>query len=454
MDIIRKTKSVCPTCLILLDAVVIEREGSIFLSKSCPQHGITEVRVSKNASFYKRLEKFYFTVMKGKNGIREYELWLTLKCNMDCPICAVRETRSGIKALELSCSEIENFIKKCEIPFFILSGGEPTCREDLDKIIKILKKYHKTVTINTNGLKLTDIDYLNKLKNSGLDRVNLQFDGFSRDAYKTFRGADFLDIKLKVLANLKALNIPVILNATIARNVNEDAIKELVDFAAKNDFINGINFFTICLTGGARNFPRDNYIMPDEVIDILEDQTNHKITRENVYLFQKLHFAVKSLFSQRYCFYNQIYLLVRNKNFYEPIDEFIDLTKIEPWLDKYQHIYKKNKFLAKIFLVIALLIILLKDCSFLIIKKFVLASFSYFFKTASYLKTKRFFYISFSTGCDPYKMDYSIVRNCQNEIIGPDRESGRLEYQGRDGFYCLNLEKSYWEKCFKGSEKL
>jgi len=441
MNIIRKTRSVCPVCLEFLDALVVEKDGRIFFSKSCSRHGRFEILLSKSPAYYRKLDEFYFAVMDQVKKVREYEIWPTLKCNMNCSICAIEETRSKIEKPEPSCSEVEDFIKKCKVPFFILSGGEPTCRGDLNNIIRILKRYNKAVTINTNGLKLIDISYLNELKKSGLDRVNLQFDGFKRDTYRIFRSTDLLDRKLKVLENLKTLNMPTVLNVTIVRNINEKIVAQLIDYAAKNNFINAITLFTICHIGGARDWSLDNYIMPDELIDIIEEKTNHKITRKNIFLFQKLHLAIKSLLSQRFCFYNQIYVLIRRKGSYEPIDKFLNLTKIEPWLDNYQHIYKQSKILAKMFLIIALTISLLRYCSFFIIKEFIIMAFSYFFKTEHYLKTKRFFYISFSTGCDKYKIDYRLIRNCQNEIVCVDSESGKLEHQGRDGLYCINLEK-------------
>ncbi len=447
MDIIRKTKSNCPVCLNVIDAFILEKDGAVFFIKTCVQHGKCEILLSKSPLYYRKLDEFYFGVMNEIKKLREYEIWPTLRCNMDCRICALQESIDQRAAIDPSCEEIENFIKDQNVPFYIISGGEPTCREDLDAIIRILKKRHKTTTINTNGLKLADVDYLKKLRKSGLDRVNLQFDGFDRKSYKIFRGEDLLDIKLKVLENLKNLHIPTILNATIAKKVNEGAVIELIDFAAKNDFINGINFFTICYTGGARDWPLDNYIMPDEIIEILEQGTIHRVTRRNVFLFQKLHLAVKSLLSQRFCFYNQIYVLVRELGSYEPIDKFINLAQMELWLDKYQSLYIKNRVLAKMFLIIALFLGFLSGYfSFVIIKELLIAAGSYFFKTPHYLKTKRFFYLSLSTGCDPYKIDYDIVQNCQNEIIGPDSISGKLGYLGRDGLYCINLEKLFFSK--------
>lgn len=443
MHIIRKTKSVCPECLSFIDSYVIEREGRIFFSKTCGQHGRYEIVLSRAAHYYIKLEKFYFTIMNKDKKVREYEIWPSLRCNMDCSICCLGDERNSSEYSEPTQTDIETFIKTCRQNFFILSGGEPTCRNDLDEIIRVMRKYNKVVTMNTNGIKLADLEYLNKLRGAGLDRVNFQFDGFNRESYLILRNADLLDIKLRILGNLKSLNIPTVLNATIARNVNEDAIFDLIKFSASNYFINAVNFFTICAIGEARDWPLNDYIMPDEVIDILEEKTNHEINRKNIYIFQKLHLAVKSFLSQRYCFYNQIYVFVRHNDSLEPIDKFLNLDFADIFLRLYESVYNKNRFLSKFVLVGAIIGSLLNSNSFIILKEFLAMSCSYFFKTKQYLKTSSFFYVSFATGCDPYKIDYSIVGNCQNEIIGFDIGSGELRHKGRDGLYCIDLERKH-----------
>lgn len=442
-NILRETKSICPVCLEFINAFIVERDGKVFFSKACPLHGQFEILLSKNAHFYRGLDNYYFAVMDEEKKILKYEIWPTIKCDIDCTICHLGKAKQEMGPLEPSCEEIENFIKKSDVRFYILSGGESTCRDDLIKIIQIFKKHHKVLTMHTNGMKIVDKRYLRELKRSGLDRVNLQFDGFDRQAYKIFRGTDLLETKLTALKNLRDLNMPTDLNVTIAKNVNENNVDRIIDFAAKNYFINGVNFFTICLLGGVRDWNLDNYIMPDEVVDILEKKTNHIIIRRNVFLFQKLHFAIKSWQKQRSCLYSQIYILVRNRNSYEPIDKYLNLERTEKWLDRYQRIYKQNKLLAKLLLMIVLPISLFRWSSFKLAKEIIMIGLSYFLQTSHYLKSRRFLFISFTTGCDPYKIDYSLIKNCQDEIIHLDINTGKLEDKGCDGLHCINMERRY-----------
>ena len=141
------------------------------------------------------------------------------------------------------------------------------------------------------------------------------------------------------------MNVRTTLNATSAGGINDDEVLKLLDFGLKNEFINGITYLSIFYNGGARGWPKKHYLMPDEIVDLLQQQSGGAISKESVYLFQKLHLAVKSFLSQRQCLYNQIYILVRNKDSYEPIDRFIELKWAEQWLDCYARVYKKINYL-------------------------------------------------------------------------------------------------------------
>ncbi len=428
-------------CLEDVPALVVRRNNAVLLRKSCDKHGWSEIVLSTRAEFYARLDDMYFRIMDEEKPVGEYEIWLTLACDTECTICHLGSAKSDGILCDPSLQDVEAFIRKTPCSSYVLSGGEPTCRDDIFEIIRIFKKHGKTVTMHTNGLKLRDKGFAAQLKQSGLDRVNLQFDGFCRDSYKTLRGTDQLDAKLRQLDHLKLLDVPVDLNMTVARNVNDSDVGNVIEYAAKNPFIKGVNFFTICLLGGVRDWSLDNYIMPDEVVDHLEEKTAHKITRKSVFLFQKLHLAMKSWQGQRFCLYSQIYLLVRNGDSYEPIDKYLDLERAEKWLDRYAILYKKNKFLAKTMLVLTVPFSLFRWSSLKLAKEIFLTSLSYFFQTPHYLKSEKFLFVSFSTACDRYKIDYGLIKNCQDGIVHTDAVSGKLGYQGCDGLHCIEMEK-------------
>ncbi|HPB67738.1 MAG TPA: radical SAM protein, partial [Candidatus Omnitrophota bacterium] len=271
-NIIRTTKSVCPLCLETVPATVLEKDGRVFLVKTCPRHGASEVLLSETAGLYKELEGFFFAVMNPSYRIREYEMWVTMRCNTSCPICHLGDS-NRIDIPDPGLDKIEEFITRHNQPAYILSGGEPTCRKDLPDIIRLFKKHGKHISLHTNGLVLGNKDYIRSLQDAGLDRINLQFDGFAPDAYETFRGKNILDKKQLALKNLEDLGLPTDLNITIARGVNEPAIMDSVRFAVQHPFISSVNFFTICYLGETARWPLQYFLMPDTIGDILEKET-------------------------------------------------------------------------------------------------------------------------------------------------------------------------------------
>jgi uncharacterized radical SAM superfamily Fe-S cluster-containing enzyme len=300
------------------------------------------------------------------------------------------------------------------------------------------------VTLNTNGLRFQDESYLLKLKNAGLDRVILQCDGVDSRVSVIMRGGDVTTERQSILSLLEKHQMPTALSSTIAKNVNEHTVQELIDYALAHPFINGIAFLSIAFDGGARDWNPDRYMMPDEVIDVVCAIPADHVKKENVHIFQKLHFAVKAFFRQRACLYNQLYVLVRHGAAFEPIDAFLNLSKAEPWLDRYSRAYASQKRgAAAVHLALALLCLFCHPRIFVLLKEILASGLSYFARTSRYLKTSRLLALSFTTSCDPYKLDQTILQNCQNEIMAADQTQHSLRPIGREGAYFINLEKRH-----------
>ncbi len=70
-------------------------------------------------------------------------------------------------------------------------------------------------------------------------------------------------------------------------------------------------------------------MMPDELIDILENQTKSRISRENIFKFQKLYYSLLAVCSIRKCFYIQHFLITRHKDEYITVDEIFNLEGVQ-----------------------------------------------------------------------------------------------------------------------------
>ena len=138
-------------------------------------------------------------------------------------------------------------------PFNIqLSGGEPTMRDDLDRIIAMGKETGFTFfQLNTNGLRLANEEgYAEHLAKSGVSTVFLQFDGLDDTISRTLRGADLLDIKIRAIGNCKKAGLPVVLVPTVAPGVNDHALGDILRFAlSRAPHVRGVHIQPISYFG-------------------------------------------------------------------------------------------------------------------------------------------------------------------------------------------------------------
>ena len=92
------------------------------------------------------------------------------------------------------------------IPHIIFTGGEPTLRPDLVELIAHAEKLGQVTGLLTDGLRLSEPDYLDQLLTNGLDHVMILFDPNEEQAWEALRDALAADIYITVHLTLtKAL---------------------------------------------------------------------------------------------------------------------------------------------------------------------------------------------------------------------------------------------------------
>ncbi|MEI7752592.1 MAG: radical SAM protein [Candidatus Omnitrophota bacterium] len=441
-DVIRDALGICPICFVRVPSCLIEKNNQVFLKKVCPQHGPSDLLLSSAPLYYRNLDRMYFSVMDEDKEMGDVELYVTGRCNMRCSICYM-SCNSDKNALigEPSLAEIEQFIRHCKQQMIIIGGGEPTCREDLPEIIRLIRSLGKSVMMNTNGVRLAEMDYVLLLKKAGLQRVNIQFDGFSEEAEVQLRGANYLSEKFKAISNMNAAGMSVGLNMCLVPGLNNRSFGKVLDFIACHPHIVSVNFLTIAKLGAAAAYPDRDYLMPDQAADMFLDELGDKFSRENLFLFQKLHLAMKSFFRQRYCFYSVIYVGVRTKQGYAPLDAFLNFKHLDFWLTLYERFYKKSRILSKAAFILGVLSLFCSRRSWKIAGELLWLSIAYVARSGAYFRPTSFFYINFSTSCDPNKIDYRVSRNCHNEMAFACHVGDALEHHGRSGHVFIRREK-------------
>lgn len=260
-----RTSSVCAECLQVIEARIVERNGAVFLEKSCAQHGSTSLEIWPDAKHYQWMRAFQFpylhpkTLTQSERGCPHdcgpcarhkrkstlVELELTRRCNLRCPVCFMSAEKDD---MEPSLDTIQKIFRNIRqhsgtTPGIQLTGGEPTVREDLPQIVRAGWEAGFTgIEVNTNGVVISQHpELLEELKNNGLTGIYLQFDGLNDEIYRQVRGRDLLAVKLAALENCRRAGIQVVLAMTIIDRLNLDQVGKVFRFALDNvDVVAGL----------------------------------------------------------------------------------------------------------------------------------------------------------------------------------------------------------------------
>lgn len=162
-----ETMSLCEVCYRHVPANRFVKDGGVWISKICPEHGYSEHLIESSAEFVEGLQ--YNRSAYDPSG---YVVEITDRCNLTCPHCYQMPDNKKIdKSIDAIIEEIKNY--PTDELSITLAGAEPTMRKDLFVLIPRIKELGKSVNILTNGIRLEDPTYVNKLIEVGTDFVTI-----------------------------------------------------------------------------------------------------------------------------------------------------------------------------------------------------------------------------------------------------------------------------------------
>jgi hypothetical protein len=257
------TTSLCPTCLERVPGTYEARDGAVYLTRECTDHGVASRKVWDSLEHWEWANAFspdapdrdhdvdpaaddgHDLVVDNDHACLAV-VEVTQECNLSCSYCFAS---SGPGGRELAFGEVAHLLDVIlesggprPIQF---SGGEPTIRDDLPELVETaVEMGFEHVEVNTNGIVLAREDgYAERLVDAGVTAIYLQFDGLEADTYREIREADILAYKHEAIEVCRRADLPVILVPTVVPGVNDHEMGAIVDFALENrDVVRSVNF--------------------------------------------------------------------------------------------------------------------------------------------------------------------------------------------------------------------
>ncbi|MEM0085826.1 MAG: radical SAM protein [Zestosphaera sp.] len=308
--LVRTTQSICPYCYALLPAVILERDGKLYIRKECPEHGEIEELYQGSSEFARRIEKWYvegrgprhvYTNFSApcpyscglcpihKNHTALANLVLTNRCDLDCWYCFFFAEKSGFvyePTIEQIKFMVQQLLKQGVTPAVQLTGGEPTLRDDIIEIVKLLREMGvRHIQLNTNITRFAKmylfegeevaVRFSKGLREAGVNTIYMSFDGVSPQA----NPKNHWEVPFALDAFRKSGMTSVVLVPTVIKGLNTHELGDIIKFAALNkDIIRSVNLQPVSLTGMIKKAERDELrVTIYDVAKLIEEQTKGQI---------------------------------------------------------------------------------------------------------------------------------------------------------------------------------
>ncbi|HKS05305.1 MAG TPA: GTP 3',8-cyclase MoaA [Gemmatimonadaceae bacterium] len=210
--------------------------------------------------------------MKDQFGrsIEYLRISVTDRCNFRCLYCMPVEGLQWLpKADILSYEEIERVVAQLAplgLRRLRITGGEPTIRPDLDRLIGMLRAVPgiEDIALSTNGVKLPML--AEPLRRAGLDRVNISADSLqpSRIAAIARRDLGFDPVAAALAAERAGLD-PIKINMVVMRGINDDEVETFARLTYEHAW--HVRFIELMPVGGMRELTWDHVVPSNEILD-------------------------------------------------------------------------------------------------------------------------------------------------------------------------------------------
>jgi len=193
------------------------------------------------------LAGYFRTLALGRTVLRTIEVAVTPACNCKCSMCyASRIDQPGQQLLTPNeYHDIWQQAKRLGAFSVIISGGEPTVREDLLEVIEAFEPRKSLIAIVSNGIETSR--FLQRFVDAGVTTLHLSLDSTDPATHDEIRGhKGNFEKTLTTIAKAKELGLNTYIS-TVIWHGDMGRMDEMVAFAERNEI--GIVFSLACPMG-------------------------------------------------------------------------------------------------------------------------------------------------------------------------------------------------------------
>ena len=205
-------------------------------------------------------------------SIEYLRISVTDRCNFRCLYCMPEEGLQWLPRSEiLSYEEIADVVSQLAplgLRRLRLTGGEPTIRPELDKLVAMLRAIPgiDDIALSTNGSRFPE--HAPRLKAAGLDRVNISADSLQAGRVRDIARRTVTTPPIDALRAAEQAGLsPVKVNVVVMRGINDDEIVDFARLTLEHEW--HVRFIELMPVGDMRGATWEHVVPSDEILDRL-----------------------------------------------------------------------------------------------------------------------------------------------------------------------------------------
>jgi len=211
-----------------------------------------------------------------RRPLRDLRISVTDRCNFRCTYCMPKEVFGpGYKFLPkgdlLTFEEITRLVRiftGLGVRKIRLTGGEPTLRQELERLIHMLAQIPGLeLALTTNGSLLAR--KAQALKDAGLDRVTVSLDSLDDGIFKAMNDVEFPVFRILegIEAAVRVGFSPIKINMVVKRGINDHTIIQMARRFHKTPHI--VRFIEYMDVGSTNRWELDDVVTAKEIVQII-----------------------------------------------------------------------------------------------------------------------------------------------------------------------------------------